>query len=115
VGEVFGWAHSLNKGVKEAPWFYAIYLFILITSGVVVLIPGAPLITITMFVQVVAVTLLPAALIFLILLLNDEPLMGVYKNTLWQNIANWSITIFVIIMSSVFGISVLFPGLFGQG
>jgi hypothetical protein len=41
--------------------------------------------------------------------------MGEHKNTLWQNIANWSITIFVIIMSSVFGISVLFPGLFGQG
>jgi NRAMP (natural resistance-associated macrophage protein)-like metal ion transporter len=115
VGEVFGWAHSLNKGVKEAPWFYAIYLFILITSGAVVLIPGAPLITITMFVQVVAVTLLPATLIFLILLLNDEPLMGEHRNTLWQNVANWSITIFVIIMSSIFGISVLFPGLFGQG
>jgi NRAMP (natural resistance-associated macrophage protein)-like metal ion transporter len=115
VGEVFGWAHSLNKGVKEAPWFYAIYLFILISSGAVVLIPGAPLITITMFVQVVAVTLLPATLIFLILLLNDEPLMGEHKNTLWQNIANWSITVFVIVMSSIFGISVLFPGLFGQG
>ena len=27
VGEVYGWAHSLNKKVKEAPWFYAIYLF----------------------------------------------------------------------------------------
>ena len=26
VGEVFGWAHSLNKSVKDAPWFYVIYL-----------------------------------------------------------------------------------------
>ncbi|MGD0277277.1 MAG: divalent metal cation transporter, partial [Syntrophales bacterium] len=26
VGEVFGWAHSLNEKVKEAPWFYIIYL-----------------------------------------------------------------------------------------
>jgi Mn2+/Fe2+ NRAMP family transporter len=78
----------------------------------VVLIPKAPLIEITMFVQVVAVTLLPAALTFLILLLNDKPLMGEYVNTRWQNIANWSITIFVIIMSTLFGISVLFPNLF---
>jgi NRAMP (natural resistance-associated macrophage protein)-like metal ion transporter len=115
VGEVFGWAHSLNKGVREAVWFYVIYCFCLATSGAVVLIPGAPLIAITMFVQVVAVTLLPAALMFLILLLNDEPLMGEYRNTQWQNIANWGITIFVIVMSSMFGISVLFPGLFGQG
>ena len=52
------------------------------------LIPGAPLIMITMFVQVVAVTLLPAALVFLILLLNDKPLMGQYVNTRWQNVAN---------------------------
>jgi NRAMP (natural resistance-associated macrophage protein)-like metal ion transporter len=115
VGEVFGWAHSLNKGVKEGLWFYVIYCFCLATSGAVVLIPGAPLIAITMFVQVVAVTLLPAALLFLILLLNDEPLMGEHRNTRWQNVANWSITLFVIVMSSVFGISVLFPGLFGQG
>ena len=79
------------------------------------LIPGAPLITITMFVQVVAVTLLPAALLFLILLLNDKPLMGAHVNTRWQNIANWSITIFVIIMSTLFGISVLFPELFPSG
>jgi NRAMP (natural resistance-associated macrophage protein)-like metal ion transporter len=115
LGEVFGWAHTLNKGVKEAPWFYGAYLFCLLSAGAVVLIPGAPLITITMFVQVVAVTLLPAALLFLILLLNDEPLMGAHVNTRWQNIANWSITIFVIIMSTLFAVSVLFPELFSSG
>jgi Mn2+/Fe2+ NRAMP family transporter len=115
VGEVFGWAHSLNKSVKDAPWFYVIYLLTLLTAGAVVLIPGAPLITITMFVQVVAVTLLPAALLFLILLLNDKELMGEHVNTRWQNIANWSIAIFVVVMSTAFGLSVLFPGLMSSG
>jgi NRAMP (natural resistance-associated macrophage protein)-like metal ion transporter len=115
VGEVFGWAHSLNKSVREAPWFYVIYLFTLLTAGAVVLIPGAPLITITMFVQVVAVTLLPAALLFLVLLLNDKDLMGEHVNTTWQNIANWTIIIFVIIMSSIYGITILFPGCFSPG
>jgi NRAMP (natural resistance-associated macrophage protein)-like metal ion transporter len=108
VGEVFGWAHSLNKGVREAPWFYVIYLAMLASAGIIVLIPGAPLKEITIFVQVVAVTLLPAALIFLILLLNDEPLMGEYVNTRWQNVANWSIVIFVIVISTIFGVSILF-------
>ncbi len=112
IGEVFGWAHSLNQKVKDAPWFYIIYLLMLITSGAVVLIPGAPLITITMFVQVVAVTLLPAALVFLLLLLNDKPLMGEHVNTLSQNIINWFIVIFVVIMSSLMGIGTLFPSLF---
>lgn len=119
VGEVFGWAHSLNKSVKDAPWFYVVYLGMLLTAGAVVLIPGAPLVTITMFVQVVAVTLLPSALIFLILILNDEGFMGEHTSTLWQNTANWGIVIFVSIMSSLFAISTLFPGLletfFGRG
>ncbi len=111
VGEVFGWAHSLNKSIKDAPWFYVVYLITIASAGLVVLLPGAPLIQITMFVQVVAVTLLPSSLVFLILLLNDKSLMGDYVNTRWQNIANWSITAFVIIMSTVFGLTILFPNI----
>ena len=116
LGEVFGWAHSLNKSVREAPWFYVAYLLMLVSAGVVSLVAGTRVQdAITIFVQVVAVTLLPAALVFLILLLNDKPLMGDHVNTRTQNVANWSITIFVILVSSVFGISVLFPNLFGAG
>jgi NRAMP (natural resistance-associated macrophage protein)-like metal ion transporter len=114
VGEVFGWAHSLNKGVKDAPWFYVAYAAMLLGAGSIVLISTAQVQKmIILFVQVVAVTLLPAALVFLVLLLNDKPLMGEHVNTRWQNIANWTIIIFVIVMSCTFGISVLFPGLFG--
>ncbi|MCX7014156.1 MAG: divalent metal cation transporter [Candidatus Sumerlaeota bacterium] len=115
LGEVFGWAHSLNKSVREAPWFYVAYLLLLLTAGAVVLIPGAPLITITMFVQVVAVTLLPPTLVFLILLLNDKPTMGEHVNTRWQNLANISITVFVIVVSTVFAISVIMPQWFSIG
>ena len=111
-GEVFGWAHSLNKNVKEAPWFYAFYFAAILSAGVVVLIPGAPLVLITLFVQVIAVTLLPAALVFLIILLNDEETMGKYKNNLWQNIINTTIVVAIIALSTVFGISALFPNLF---
>ena len=60
-------------------------------------------------------TLLPAALVFLILLLNDKPLMGEYVNTRWQNFANWSIVIFVIVVSTVFAVSVLFFASGGYG
>lgn len=112
VGEVFGWAHSLNNKIKEAPWFYVFYFFALITAGLVVLIPGAPLVLITLFVQVVAVTLLPAALVFLILLLNDKETMGDRVNTLWDNIINCSIVAVIIVLSTLYGISTLFPSLF---
>ncbi|HTX53247.1 MAG TPA: divalent metal cation transporter [Candidatus Baltobacteraceae bacterium] len=113
VGEVFGWAHSLNRSVREAPWFYVVYLGMLLSAGAVVLIPNAPLIMITMFVQVVAVTLLPSALIFLVLILNSPEFMGDRMNTRWQNIANWSIIIFVTGMSTLFALSTLFPQWFG--
>ncbi|TSA26376.1 MAG: divalent metal cation transporter [Ignavibacteriales bacterium] len=111
-GEVFGWAHSLNNKIKEAPWFYAVYMFALLTAGAVTLIPGAPLILITLFVQVIAVTLLPAALVFLILLLNDGEVMGKYKNTRSQNIINITIVALIIILSTLYAISALFPNAF---
>ena len=37
-GEIFGWAHSLNTKIRQAPWFYATYFLMLITAGLVVLI-----------------------------------------------------------------------------
>jgi NRAMP (natural resistance-associated macrophage protein)-like metal ion transporter len=112
-GEIFGWAHSLNNKIKEAPWFYLNYFITLISAGAVVLIPGAPLVLITLFVQVIAVTLLPAALVFLILLLNDKKTMGEYANTRTQNIINGGIVAIIIALSTLYGISTLFPSMFG--
>jgi NRAMP (natural resistance-associated macrophage protein)-like metal ion transporter len=109
-GEIFGWAHSLNQNIREAPWFYAYYFFDLILAGTVVLIPRAPLVLITLFVQVIATTLLPAALVFLILLLNDKKTMGKYRNGTWQNVANISIVLVIIVLSTLYGVTTLFPG-----
>jgi len=111
-GEVFGWAHSLNNKIKEASWFYANYFISLVSAALVVLIPGAPLVLITLFVQVIAVTLLPAALVFLILLLNDAKIMGEYKNSIFQNIIGTTTVVGIIILSTLYGVSVVFPNLF---
>jgi len=108
-GEVFGWAHSLNRKITEAPWFYAYYFFDLLLAGTVVLIPKAPLVLITLFVQVIATTLLPAALVFLILLLNDKKTMGRYTNSTWENVANIGIVVVIIVLSTLYGVSTLFP------
>jgi len=108
-GEVFGWSHSLNHKSDQAPQFYAFYFITRASAAAVVLIPGAPLVLITLFVQVIAVTLLPAALVFLIILLNDEELMGKYKNTLLQNILGVGIVLALILLSTLYAISTLFP------
>ena len=114
LGEVFGWAHSLNRSVREAPWFYVAYVVMLLSAGVVSLVAATRVQDmITIFVQVVAVTLLPAALFFLILILNDKQVMGEHTNTRWQNIANWSIAVFVVMISTLYGLSIIFPGWFG--
>ena len=114
VGEVFGWAHSLNHKVREAPWFYIFYFFMLVSAGGMVLISSqTTLVTVTLFVQVIAVTLLPAALVFLLLLLNNEELMGKYKNSRTQNIIGFGIVAMIIALSTMYALSTLFPGLLG--
>ena len=114
LGEVFGWAHSLNTNVRQAPWFAILRAMILATAGtVVLLLSGSILVVITLFVQVIAVTLLPSAMVFLILLLNSEELVGKYKNKLWQNIAATSIVSLILVLSLLYGVSILFPHLFG--
>jgi Mn2+/Fe2+ NRAMP family transporter len=71
------------------------------------------LVIVTLFVQVIAVTLLPAALVFLLLLLNNEELMGKYKNNRLQNIIGFSIVSAIILLSLLYAITAMFPGLLG--
>ena len=87
----------------------AFWVVTLITAGLVVLIPNAPLVLITLFVQVIAVTLLPAALVFLILLLNDRRTMGQYCNSPMQNWIGGTIVAAIIVLSTLYGLTVLFP------
>jgi Mn2+/Fe2+ NRAMP family transporter len=116
LGELFGWAHSLNKSVRDAPWFYVVYVVMLAASGLVSVIASVDVQNaITIFVQVVAVTLLPSSLFFLILILNDKDVMGKYVNTRWQNIANWSIALFVILVSTLYGVTQIFPDVMEPG
>ncbi len=110
-GEVFGWAHSLNHKVREAKWFYAYYFFDLLLAGTVVLIPRAPLVLITLFVQVAATVLLPATLVFLIILLNNDEIMGKYKNNRLENLINISIVVVLIVISTGYSLTIVFPNM----
>jgi hypothetical protein len=66
----------------------------------IVLIPGAPLQLIIIGVQVLAGIMLPSAIIFLQLLLNDKQVLGdEYVNKPWNNWVNWTIIIVLFILS----------------
>jgi Mn2+/Fe2+ NRAMP family transporter len=78
-----------------------------------VLIPGAPLQLIILGVQVLAGIMLPSAIIFLQLLLNDKEVLGhEFVNKPWNNWVNWTIIIGLFILSLTLATQVLAPSLF---
>jgi len=111
-GEVRGWPHSLQKSVREAPGFYAVYMLCVAAAAGLVLIPGAPLQLIIVGVQVLAGVMLPSAIIFLQLLLNDRELLGKYANKRWNNVVNWTIIIALFALSLILAAQVVAPELF---
>ena len=77
------------------------------------LIPKAPLQLIILSVQVLAGLMLPSAIIFLQLLLNDrEVLGGRFTNKRWNNVVNWSIVILLFVLSLLLAAQVAVPQLF---
>jgi Mn2+/Fe2+ NRAMP family transporter len=111
-GEVRGWPHSLQLPVRKAPGFYAVYLLCVAAAAGLVLIPGAPLQLIILGVQVLAGVILPSAVIFLQLLLNDKELLGEYANKPWNNFVNWTIIIVLFALSLILAAQVAAPNLF---
>jgi Mn2+/Fe2+ NRAMP family transporter len=112
-GEVRGWPHSLEMPVRKAPGFYATYIACVGLSAGVVLIPRAPLQLIILGVQVLAGIILPSAVIFLQLLLNDKEMLGdEYVNKPWNNWVNWTIIVVLFILSLILAAQVVVPNLF---
>jgi Mn2+/Fe2+ NRAMP family transporter len=111
-GEVRGWPHSLQLPVKKAPGFYVVYLLCVAAAAGLVLIPGAPLQLIILGVQVLAGVMLPSAIIFLQLLLNDKELLGEYANKPWNNAVNWTIIVVLFALSVILAAQVAAPNLF---
>jgi Mn2+/Fe2+ NRAMP family transporter len=111
-GEVRGWPHSLQLPVRQARGFYTVYVLSVAAAAGLVLIPGAPLQLIILGVQVLAGVMLPSAIIFLQLLLNDKALLGEYANKRWNNIVNWTIIIVLFALSLILAAQVAAPNLF---
>jgi Mn2+/Fe2+ NRAMP family transporter len=112
-GEVRGWRHSLQKPVREAPGFYAVYGLCVVAAAGVVLIPRVPLQLIILSVQVLAGLMLPSAIVFLQLLLNDKEVLGErFANKRWNNIVNWSIVTLLFVLSMLLAVQVAMPRYF---
>ena len=112
-GEAMGWRNTLQAKMSEAPGFYACYALCVAAAAGLVLIPGAPLQTIILGVQVLAGVMLPSAIIFLQLLLNDREMLGErFANRPWNNWVNWSCIGLLFALSLILAAQVLLPNLF---
>ena len=101
VCEGLGFESGLNKGWKEAPFFYWFYTLLIALGAAVVLIPNFPMVQIAILSQVLNGVLLPVVLIFMLKLINKHELMGDYTNTLMFNFVAWMTAILVIGLSVV--------------
>jgi Mn2+/Fe2+ NRAMP family transporter len=111
VSDVFGFNHSLHRGVKGAKGFYAIYAGLIAVSATIVLIPGSPLGLLTEGVQVLAGVLLPSASVFLLLLCNDKDVLGPWVNGRTTNMFTAAVVAILVTLSVILTASVLFPAI----
>ena len=77
---ISGAGRSFNASITQAPLFHATNIGIAILAGLVVLIPGAPLLAISLNANLLATILMPAALVFLLIMTCDRQIMGAYAN-----------------------------------
>jgi NRAMP (natural resistance-associated macrophage protein)-like metal ion transporter len=99
ICEAFGFEAGIDKKWNEAREFYTLYTGILVISAMIILIPGAPLIQISIWSQVINGILLPVVLLSMILLINNKKIMGQYVNKPYQNVVGWGAVIILTILS----------------
>jgi Mn2+/Fe2+ NRAMP family transporter len=99
VCEAFGFEAGIDKKWKEAPQFYWLYTGIIILGAIIILIPNAPLIAITLWSQILNGMLLPVVLVCMILLVNNKKIMGVHVNKPAQNIIGWVSIVILVALS----------------
>ncbi len=101
ICEAFGFETGIDRKWDEAKEFYILYTGILVVSAIIILIPNAPLIDISIWSQVLNGILLPVVLVCMILLINNKKIMGDYTNNHLQNIIGWGAVAVLTILSLV--------------
>ncbi|MCX6244322.1 MAG: Nramp family divalent metal transporter [Bacteroidetes bacterium] len=110
VCEAFGFEAGIDKKWKEAPEFYWLYSGIIVLGVIIILIPNAPLIAITLWSQIINGLLLPVVLVCMILLVNNKKIMGTHVNKPFQNIIGWSSIAVLVGLSLMLILMPLFKG-----
>ena len=109
VSDVLDLRHSLHRKPTEAKAFYAVYCGLIALAAALVLTLGTPLGLLTNAVQTLAGVLLPSATVFLLLLCNDEAVLGPWVNGRGLNFFTGGVIAVLVMLSIILTASVLFP------
>ncbi|MGA2454775.1 MAG: NRAMP family divalent metal transporter [Solirubrobacteraceae bacterium] len=104
AGECIGASHSFNSSPRGAAVFYAANIGVALLAAVVILIPGAPLLSIALNANVLATVLLPVSLVLMLMLANDKGLMGTWANKRSTNAIGIAVIAFVGVCGAAYGI-----------
>ena len=99
VCEGLGFESGVDHSFKQAPFFYWLYTILLAAGAGFVLLPGVPLVKVSILSQVINGIALPAVLIFMLLLINKKELMGSHTNSRLFNVIAWATTAVLIVLS----------------
>jgi len=111
LGEVLRCGHSLNLDFKSGKLFFGAAIVSTLVAAAIVLIPGAPLVAMTLTVNVIATLLMAPALLFLLLLANDRETMGDLVNKRLANLAGGACVVAISAVGVVYGVITVFPEL----
>jgi len=92
LSEALGFEKGLSRSFREAPIFLGIFTALLLIGAFVALIPGIPQIELLLVTQCINGLLLPVLLAAIVLLANNEEIMGDHRNGVFYNILAWTIT-----------------------
>lgn len=114
LAETLSARHSLNLGFGQGRLFYGAAIVSTLVAAAIVLIPGAPLLAMTLTVNVIATLLMAPALLFLLLLVNDHDIMGGLANGWKTNLAGGTIVVAISLVGALYGVITVFPTLLGK-
>ena len=109
MSEAFGFERGVDRGIRDAPIFFGIFTFLIVVGALAVLVPGVPLVSMILLSQDVNGLILPAILVYMLILVNDRRLMGRFVNN-WGANAIAGITVAGLIVLSLLLLTASIPG-----
>jgi len=115
ISEALGFEKGVSRSFREAPIFLGTFTFLVAVGAAIAIVPNLPLFRVLLVTQVINGLLLPIVLFAVLRLVNNRELMGSHVNGPLYNIAAWLTAIVVTLLSLLFILITLFPGMLGRG